>query len=150
MAKFRYKFRVLFSLKKQFENLAKNNFGKAVMRLELEKQELRRIECAIAMAIDGFRAVSGGRFTAGSIKGYNAFIKKMKENAEEQEKAVKIAEDGLEVARKALVKAMQEKEKFKKLKEKEFERYIEEEKRRDNLVVDEMISYKIGSRTDGV
>jgi len=149
MAKFKYKFRVLFNLKKQFEELAKNNFGKAAMRLELEKRELKRIKDVIAMTIDEFRAVSGGRFTAGSIKRYNAFIKKMKELAEEQKQVVQIAKDELEVARKALVKAMQEKEKFKKLEEKAFSRYVEEEKRRDNLVVDEMISYKIGSKTNG-
>jgi flagellar FliJ protein len=149
MAKFKYKFRVIFNLKIQLEKQAKNNFGKAAMRLEAEKNELRRIQNAIAMTFNEFRAVSGGRFTANTIKNYNAFIDKMKKLEEQQKLEVKKAEEELEIARQLLVKAMQEREKYEKLEEKEYERYIEDEKRRDNLVIDEIISYKIGSKSDG-
>ena len=149
MAKFIYKFRILLNLKRQLEEQAKNNMGKAVARLDREKRELQRIEGVIQMTIDEFRQISGGRFTVGSIKKYNIFIDKMKKNAEEQKLVIIEAEEEVEIARKMLVKAMQEREKYEKLEEKERERYIEDEKRRDNLVIDEIVSYKIGSKADG-
>ena len=149
MAKFVYKFKVLFNLRKQLEQQAKNEFGKAVTRLNREKQELERIETAISMTLDEFRTVSGGKFTAGTIKRYNAFIAKMKDDAENQKLVIIQAEEEVEEARIVLVKAMQEREKYEKLEAKEKERYFEEEKRRENMIVDEIISYKIGSKADG-
>ena len=149
MAKFEYKFQVLFDLKKQLEEQAKNNFGKAIMRLEMEICELRRIEAAIMMSIDEFRIISGARFTAGTIKRYNAFIKRMKEKAAEQKRVIIEAEEDVEVARKLLVCAKQEREKFDKLEEKEHDRFFEEEKRSENIVIDELVSYRIGSRFNG-
>ena len=149
MAKFEYKFQVLLDLKKQLEEQAKNEFGKAIARLDREKQELRRIEDAIRMSIDEFRVISGGRFTAGTIKRYNAFIKRMKENAAAQKLIIKKAEEEVEQARQLLVKAIQEREKFEKLEEKEYEKYFEEEKRLDNMIVDELVSYRSGSKSEG-
>jgi len=149
MAKFRYKFQVIFNLKKQLEEQAKNEFGKTVARLEREKQTLRGILDAINMSINEFRTISGGRFTVETIKRYNAFIKKKKEEAAEQRLVIKKAEEEVEQARVILIKAIQEREKFEKLKEKEYERFFEEEKRRDNLIVDELVSYRSGSVSEG-
>ena len=137
------------NLKRQLEEQAKNNMGKAVARLDREKRELLRIEGIIKMTIDEFRQISGGRFTVGSIRKYNTYIEKMKKSAEEQKLVIIKAEEEVEIARQLLVKAMQEREKYEKLREKDFEKYIEVEKRRDNIVIDEIISYKIGSNVDG-
>ena len=149
MAKFEYKFQTLLDLKEQLEEQAKNEFGKVMARLNREKEKLRRIEASITMSIEEFRVISGGRFTAETIKRYNAFIKKMKENAVEQKQVIIDAEEEVEAARQLLVKAVQEREKFEKLEEKEYDKFFEEEKRQDNMIIDELVSYRSGSKSDG-
>ena len=142
MAIFKFKLKAIHRLKSQIEDQEKNKFSLAVAALNAEIAKMNRIKSAIAAAIDGFRALSGERFTAGKIKDFNYFIAAMKESAAIQAKAVEEALRKVDAAREALIIATQQREMFDKLRDKAFSRHMAEEKRAEQQSVDELVSYR--------
>lgn len=146
MAIFSFKLKTVHRLKIQLEDQAKNKFGLAVAALNEEIRKLNIINDAISAAVDGFRTLSGKRFTAGKIKDYNYFIAAMKDNAAMQAEAVERAEAEVNIAREALIAAAMQREMFDKLREKAFSRYLSDEKRAEHRVTDELVSYRGNGR----
>jgi len=142
MAAFKFKFQTLHRLKSQIEDQAKNRFGLAVTALNTEISKLNCIKNAINATVDEFRELSGGRFTAGKIRDYNYFISTMKEKAAIQQKAVEEAMRVVNKAREELIAAVRQREMFDKLRDKAFIQYMDDEKRAENRVVDEIVSYR--------
>ena len=149
MAVFKFKLRALHRLKTQLEDQAKNKFGAAVARFNVELFKLNKINAAIAAVVEEFRRLSGGRFTAGKIKDFNYYLAAMKEKAAIQEIAVEAALKKVNEAREELILASQEREMYDKLREKAFARHMSDEKRVEQRVVDELVSYKRSSGSTG-
>ncbi|MDR1438534.1 MAG: flagellar export protein FliJ [Clostridiales bacterium] len=149
MAKFAFRLDTLHSLKRQLEGQAKNKMAKAVSALNRELAALSGIRAAIGMTLDEFRALSGGRFAAGRIKEYNCFITAMREKEKEQLSAVKRAEGLVAVAQRELVASMQQREMFDKLRDKAYASYLGGERHAEQMAADEIISYRIGSNSNG-
>ena len=149
MAKFKFRLKTILNLKKQIEEQAKLKFGQAMAMLNHELAILHSFENAVKMTMDEFRIISGGVFTVNRIKEYNLFITKMREKVEEQKLVVAEAEAYVDEVRKELVYAMQQREMFDKIREKEYERYTAEEKHNEQIINDEIISFKIGSNLNG-
>ncbi|MDR1060129.1 MAG: flagellar export protein FliJ [Clostridiales bacterium] len=149
MAKFKFKLKTLLNLRRQLEEQAKNKLAKAVMALNRELAALSGIRAAIAATLDGFRALSSGRFAPGRIREHNYFISAMREREKAQLEAVRAAEAGVAQARGELLAAVQRREMLDKLRDKAFVRYMDGEKRAEQAIVDEIVSYKIGSNLNG-
>ena len=149
MAKFTFKLKSILNLKRQLEEQVKFKLGRAIGALNRELSVLRSFEEAISMTVDEFRIASGGVFTAGRIKEYNYFITRMKEKAAEQRIVVSEAEAYVSVVRAELLAAVQQRKMYERLREKAYDKYLDEEKHAEQLVVDELISYKIGSSLHG-
>ncbi len=66
--------------------------------------------------------------------------------AMQQQLAVKRCEKEVEVAREELGEAMKERKIFEKLREKAFEEFVFEENRKEQKEVDELMSYKHGTK----
>jgi flagellar FliJ protein len=73
----------------------------------------------------------------------------MREKEKAQIAAVKDAEARAAEARDRLVAAMQQREMLDKLRERAYARYLEDEKHAEQMVVDEIVSYKIGRSGNG-
>ena len=142
MAVFKFNLKSIHRLKTQIEDQEKNKFSLAVAVLNAEISKLNKIKAAIAAAVEDFRRLSGMRFTAGKIKDFNYFIAAKKESAAIQKKAVEEAMANVEEARKALIAASQQREIFDKLREKAFARHMAGEKRTEQRIVDEIVSYR--------
>ena len=142
MAIFSFKLKTLHRLKAQLEDQAKNRFGQAVAALNAEIMKLDQIKAAIAATVDEFRKLSGGRFTAGRIKEFNYYITVLKERAALQEIAVQEATHRVNIAREALILAARQREMYDKLREKAFMRHMDEEKRAEHRLTDELVSYR--------
>ncbi|MDR1440691.1 MAG: flagellar export protein FliJ [Clostridiales bacterium] len=149
MAKFKFKLKTLLSLRRQLEEQAKSALSKAIMSLNRELARLSGIRAAISASLDEFRVLSGGRFEAGRIKEYNRFISAMREREKAQLAEVKAAEGRVEQARRELLEAVQRREMLDKLRDKAYVRYLDDERHAEQMVVDEIISYKIGSNLNG-
>ena len=149
MAKFTFKLKSILNLKRQLEEQVKFKLGQAIGTLNRELAILHSIETAINITVDEFRVASGGVFTAGKIKEYNCFITRMKEKAAEQRIVVSEAEAYVAEVRAELLIAVQQRKMYERLREKAYDKYLEEEKHTEQLIVDELISYKIGSSLQG-
>jgi flagellar FliJ protein len=66
---------------------------------------------------------------------------------QQQKLVVLQREKEVEVARVRLSEAMRERKTFEKLREKAFEAFLEEESRAEQKEVDELVSYRYGTKT---
>jgi len=142
MAIFNFKLKTIHRLKSQLEDQAKNKFGLTVAALNEEIRKLNLIKDTISATIDEFRALSGGKFTAGTIKSYNYFIAAMRDREAAQTVEVEKATEVMERAREALIIASRQREMFDKLRERAFTRHMDDEKRAEHRATDELVSYR--------
>jgi len=142
MAKFIFRLQPILGLKEKIEDLKKNEFGKAVALLAMERQKKIEMEQLKADTIDGFRDSIKQGINPDDIRQHNWYINKLKHMIEKQVQVIFRAEAHVEEKRAELVEAMREKKTLETLKENEFEEYLEEEKRAEGKIVDEIVSYQ--------
>ncbi|MBS4536052.1 flagellar export protein FliJ [Clostridium sp. D2Q-14] len=75
------------------------------------------------------------------LKLYNQYIDQIKYQIKKQKEHVKNAEVKVESAKEELIEASKDKKIFQKLKEKDYNRYLEYEKKKEEIVVDEIVTY---------
>lgn len=75
------------------------------------------------------------------LKLYNQYINKIKYQIEEQKKYIKDAELDMELAKENLIEAAKDKKIFEKLKEKDYKKFLEYEKKKEAIIVDEIVTY---------
>jgi flagellar FliJ protein len=122
--------------------------GKAVQRLEREKDVLKGLESDMEEIIGKVNQKAGSGVTVQTLKEYSAYISFLKEKIEFQKENVNSAKKNVDNYREQLVKADQEKEMLLKLKEKKHEEYMKEQLRLEQKLNDEVVSYKYSKRTE--
>jgi len=148
MAKFAFRLQPILGLKEKIEDLKRNEFGKAVVQLAAERQKKAEMEQLKSDTITGFRTSITQDINPNDIRQHNVFIDRLKQMIERQVQVIIRAEAYVEEKRVELIEAMREKKMLETLKEHRFEEYLEEEKRAEGKMVDELVSYK-GSRPRG-
>ncbi|MCR5251198.1 MAG: flagellar export protein FliJ [Lachnospiraceae bacterium] len=148
MARFRYRMQNILELKEKIEEQEKNNF--AARRIALNDEEAK-MEALLAKR-DGI--VEEGK----AIRLTVIDVRKIKENererdyVEEEIKAqrlkVRVAEKNLEAARQKMQLAMQERKIHEKMREKAFERFVEEVNAEEVKEIDELTSYVYGTKDE--
>jgi len=143
--KFNFNLAPILSIKEKMEDLRKNEFGKAVRELEDERQRLvvleqNRTDC-IQSFCDGLRKGVRPEY----IGRHNYFLERLKMLIKQQKAVIKQAEAKVEEKREELVEAMRDRKTLDTLKENAFVEYITEEKRAEQKVVDEIVSYKVAT-----
>lgn len=142
MAKFVFRLASLLSLKEKIEDQKEMEYGQAVQLLEEEKRRAsilknRRVEC-----IEEFKKKIESDIDTAAVARYNAFLKDLSERIERQDEAVRRAERFVEQKRQELVEAMRERKTYEKLKEKDYETFVEEEKHAEEKETDIVVSYR--------
>lgn len=146
MARFAFRLQPILGLKEKIEDLKRNEFGRAVAQLAAERQKKLDMELMKSETIAGFRESIAQGINPDDIRQHNVFIDKLKQMIQVQERVIILAEAFVEEKRLELIEAMREKKTLETLKEHRFEEYLEEEKRAEGKMVDELVSYK-GSRS---
>ncbi len=146
MAKFVFRLAGLLSLKEKIEKRRENEYGAALAALEREREKLAELENELAQTVEELREFVQKSARSDTIAQYNAYIELVKKRIKAQIKAIQDAEEFAEQARLTLVEAMKERKTLETLKEKDFESYKEEEKRLEQKVLDEVVSYKYSTR----
>ncbi|MDR2182788.1 MAG: flagellar export protein FliJ [Clostridiales bacterium] len=146
MAKFRFRLQSVLSIKEKVEDLKKNEFGKAVTALAQAQRAKAEMEATRANAIEDFRRQIDEGINPAAFARYNGFIDKMKILIKQQEQVVAQAEAFVELKRQELVEAMRDRKTLETLRDNDFEEHLEEEKKLEQKLVDEIVSYK-GSLT---
>ena len=145
MAKFIYRMQNILDIKLKMEDQAKASFAEANKELLIQEEKLegliRRRE---EYELEGQR-LRLEKLNVKKLKDNSRALQVMKDMIKAQEMVVSIARDKVELARRKLQVAMQERKTQEKLKENAFEEFKHELNSEESKEVDELVSYRFGS-----
>lgn len=145
MAKFVFSLQNLLDIKEKLEEQEKNNFSRANLRLREAEDKLEALKGRQREAEERLREVVTSVLDVGEIRRREDAVEIIKMYVGQQKLVVLQCEKEVEVARQRLNEAMKERKTFEKLREKAFETFKEEENRKEQKEVDELVSYRYGS-----
>ena len=145
MAKFIYRMQNILDIKLKMEDQAKASYAEANKELLIQEEKLegliRRRE---EYELEGQR-LRLEKLNVIKLKDNSRALQVMKDMIKAQEMVVSIARDKVELARRKLQVAMQERKTQEKLKENAFEEFKHELGSEESKEVDELVSYRFGS-----
>lgn len=150
MACFRFSMQNILDMKEKLEDQAKNEYAQANARLLREQEKLEKIVARREEAREKLKFVLCETLSVDEIRTRENAVEVLKFYAMQQQLVVIRCEKEVEVAREKLSEAMKERKIFEKLREKAFEEFVFEENRKEQKEVDELMSYKHGTRTKAV
>ena len=142
MARFKFRLQSILNIKEKVEDLKKNEFGKAVSALAEAQRVKADMEAARESCIEDFRRGIDVGIDPAAFARYNLYIEKMKQMIKRQEQVIADAEAFVEIKRQELVEAMRDKKTLETLRDNDFEEFLVEEKKQEQKIVDEIVSYK--------
>ena len=146
MARFKFSLQNVLDIKVQMETLAKQEFSAASAALSEEEEKLRGLNLKKESLEEEAKKLLLGNLNFRDIDDNQLAIMQTKEAIQNQEKAVKKAEDALEMARVKMAEAVMERKTYDKLREKAFEEFRLEENRAEGKTIDELTSYVHGQK----
>ena len=146
MACFRFSMQNILNMKEKLEDQAKNEYAQANARLLREQEKLEKIVARREEAREKLKLVLCETLSVDEIRTRENAVEVLKFYAMQQQLAVMRCGKEVEVAREKLSEAMKERKIFEKLRERAFEEFVFEEKKREQKEVDELMSYKHGTK----
>jgi len=145
MAKFKFELQPLLNVKTQLEDSKKNELGKAMSELEIQKAAL------ISMCEDKERYVEeirekSQKTTVKTLVEYNAYIAFLNKKIALQKDNVNCAQDNVDRIREELIVVVRERQMLEKLKDKKYELFLKEQQKYEQKLNDEITSYKHGCK----
>ncbi len=144
MARFRYRMQNILDVKEKLESQAKNEFAIANARLAEEEEKLDALKARKAAYEDKLRGLYEDTLDVPEINHTQEDIDNMKEKIVIQEGHVRQAQHNVDLAREKLTEAMQERKTHEKLKERQFEEFLQEEAAKESKEIDELVSFRHG------
>ncbi len=142
MQKFGFRLESVLKLRTQLEENAKNNLAQAARELEYQKNRLLVLEETREASMRALTSAVDGGVPVYQVRNFNSFFGHMKNKIVRQKDNVNNAQNDVDINREALVKAMQDRKIIEKLKDKKLEEFLKEQNRGEQLVIDELNSYK--------
>lgn len=134
-------------IKEKLEEQAKNEYAQANARLLREQDQLGVLVCRRDEAGQELRKKLQETLSMKEIRKKEEAVEILKFYVMQQQLVVLRCEKEVEVAREKLSEAMKERKIFEKLREKAYEEFVQEESKKEQREVDELMSYKHGVRT---
>ena len=148
MPRFRYRMQNILELKEKLEEQEKNNF--AARRLALTEEE-DKLDAFIlkrdAIAEEG-KALRLTAIDPIKIRENQRAKDYVEEEIKQQRIKVRIAEKNLDAARMKMQAAMQERKIHEKMREKAFDRFLEEMNAEEAKEIDQLTSYVYGTKEE--
>ena len=146
MAVFRYKMQNVLNIKLQLENQANMEYGMKLAKLREEEEKLQVLQDRKQAYIDKGLELLTGILDPLEIASNKASVIKMDEYIGLQKEAIEEAEDQVELARRKLTMAMQERKIHERLRENALEVFLQEEKEKEKKEIDELTSFTYGQK----
>lgn len=146
MARFRYSMQSILDIKLKLETQAKQEFQAAKNALNQEELILAEYRRRKAACEQEAKKLLTGKLNVRDIEDNKTTILQLEEKIEMQLENVAKANKKVEMAREKLAEVMKERKTHENLKEKAFENFLQEEKREENKVIDELTSYTYGQK----
>ena len=142
MPRFQFRLQQFLGVKEQIEDQKEMEYGKALQRLEEEKQKLRELNEQRLQTIEDLRQALTKAIAPIEIRRYNNSIERFKHHIKVQEERVTAAENFVEEKRQELVQAMKERKALEVVKDSAMEEYLREMDLKERKLVDELVSFK--------
>lgn len=146
MARFRYRMQSILNIKYQLETQAKIEVGRAQMRLQEEEEKLQGLFDRKEAYLEEGRRMREKSISVTDLRDNRNAVLVMDELIAAQQFEVMRAAEAVELARAKLTEIMQERKMHEKLKEKALLQFLEDEKKAEAKIVDELTSYTYGQR----
>lgn len=146
MGRFHYRMQSILDIKLKMETHAKQEFATAKAALDAEVEKLEALFERKAGYEEEARGLLAGPLKVLDIMANKEAILRMEESIVLQTHVVEKAKEKVEEARAALKEVMQERKIQEKLKEKDFENFLLEEKAAEGKEIDQLTSYTYGKR----
>ncbi|MCX4339725.1 MAG: flagellar export protein FliJ [Lachnospiraceae bacterium] len=146
MARFRYRMQSILNIKYQLETQAKIEVGRAQMRLQEEEEKLQTLFDRKEAYFEEGRRLREKSVSVTDLRDNRNALMVMDDLIAMQQIEVMRAAEAVEAARAKLTEIMQERKMHEKLKEKALLQFLEDEKKEEAKIVDELTSYTYGQR----
>jgi flagellar FliJ protein len=147
MAVYKYRLQKLLDYKASMEDKKKNELHLAFIRLKHEKDRLIQFQTGLNESNSMFQHKTSQGMTLNELKILANYIDYYKRGIKAQKVRIKMAEEYIAICRKELIKATQEKEIIEKLKEKDYNKFLYNEQKKEEKLVDDLISFKESSNS---
>ncbi len=144
MAKFVYSMQNILNIKLNLETQAKSAYGIASAKVREEEEKLEELVKEKRRLEDVYRQASIGKLVVRDLIDCKKAVDFQREEIKVQIVNLRVAQKNLEIARKRLNEAMQERKTHEKLKEHEFEDFLVELADQEKKEIDELVSYRYG------
>ena len=146
MARFQYRMQNILNIKLRQEEQQKTAFGIAQRKLNDEEEKLAELMARREGYMDEGREMRKRAISVYDLSSNRDAVNVMDEIIAGQRIAVMRAQKNLEVERQRLTEAMQERKMHERLREKAYERFLEEERKEEAKINDERSSFVYGQR----
>lgn len=142
-----YNFRLekVLNYKENIESFKKTEFGNINLKLNKEQEILFDYNLNKERLVNK-KKESMNSTSIGNLKLYNDYLVDISINIENQEQVIDEIKEDLKKAKEELLVAMQERKSFEKLKENNYNEFLSETKKKEEKVIDEIISYNISTQ----
>lgn len=145
MAKFIFPMQNILSMKEKIEEQEKAEYSQVMMRFNEEQDKLNDLIERQSMAEVELKNTINEVLDVREIREKEDFLEIIKMYVKEQQLVVIACEEEVRQARERLNEAMKERKIYEKLREKAFEEFIQEENKREQKEIDELVSYRYGN-----
>jgi flagellar FliJ protein len=142
VGKFSFRLQAVLNIKKQTEDNLKNELGKALQRLEHEKQVLLQLQEGQDSYVMQLNTAGKKGIIVDKIREFNIYIRILHDHILKQKTNITNAQKNADNYREQLVKAVQEREILEKLKERQYQEYLHAIVQEEQKQNDEVAGYK--------
>lgn len=147
MAVYKFRLQKLLDYKIKVEEEKKNKLGSAVRRLENEKNRMSELKKEFSNMRSLFQEKTSQGMAVNELKILANYIDYYKRGIKEQKVRIKMAESYLSSCREELVAATREKKMIEKLREIDYNKYLYEEQKKEEKLVDDLVSFKESNKS---
>lgn len=146
MKGFKFRLQSLLNVKEKFEQQAKIVFGEETAKLKIEKDKLKNLYDEKEEILNKQRESFTGTINIQTFNDYRNYSMSLDKTIVVQIKNVSLQEKKTEEAKLKLAEIIKERKTLEKLKENEIELFKKEAQLAEDKQVDELVTYKFGTR----
>jgi len=144
MKKFKFRLDGILKLREFEEKKAKINFGKVLTKIELVQREIKKLNNDMGIGYDEMEALLKDKMSGRMLQFFPGYFEGIKAMIHQKENELKNLNDELKFRKLELKKAEGEYKSIDKLKEKAFEKFKKEIKRKEEIERDDHTIMKYG------
>lgn len=150
MAKFKYSMENILRIKERVEEQKRMALGQAMMDYQRAVDVQKGIEHKLLTDLERFYNNQDQKTNATMLKALTGQVAYTEQELKDQKKKVAIALREVEIKREALRKALEERKIQEKLKEHAYDAWLEEEKIKEQQLLDEVVGYRYATDDESV